>query len=622
MLNFLRAKHSRMLVWTLAVLIVVGLAGFGISNSGVLTTTQVATVGDSEIPRQEFARALDQEVRTLSQQLGRTLPMAEARQYGIENMVLGRLINDAALDEAAARLRLSAGDGVVRDQLVAIPAFKGPTGTFDRQTYVDTLRRNGLEPARFENEMRREITRQMVSASVQSAVTEPEIAVTTVLGYLGERRGFDWLRLDATQLTEPVPAPTEAQIAEEYKAHPDRYTSPETREITYVSMTPESLAAKIDVPEADLRAAYEAAADRYHTPEKRALDRIGFGTEAEAEAAKARLDSGEIDFDALAAERGFTPDQTDQGEVAASALPAAARDVIFGAAGPGIVGPVPSALGPSIYRINAILAATSVPFETARDELRQERALKLAADKITEQTASIEDLVAGGATLEEIAKETDMTLGTIALSAQSSGGIADDTAFRDLATKTEPGDATDIAQLASGGIVSLRVDAVKPPALMPLDTVKDRVIAAWTADETDRRLKALAEGFAAEIAQGTSLDALATRLGLQKQTEAPITRGEVVPGTPPALLTDIFAAAPNGTVVTPDTASVILGQVTAIAPFDPSTEQNKAIVLNARSQFTNQAANDALALLTSALRNAAGVTVNQSAIDAVMTQFP
>ena len=37
------------------------------------------------------------------------------------------------------------------------------------------------------------------------------------------------------------------------------------------------------------------------------LDRIGFGTAEEAAAARARLDAGEIDFDALAAERGLGP---------------------------------------------------------------------------------------------------------------------------------------------------------------------------------------------------------------------------------------------------------------------------------------------------------------------------
>ena len=102
-------------------------------------------------------------------------------------------------------------------------------------------------------------------------------------------------------------------------------------------------------------------------PERRLLDRIGFGTDAEAAAAKARLDAGEVDFDALAAERGLGPAEIDQGEVMAEDLAEAARDGGVRRPGPGIVGPVPTPLGPSIYRINAVLAARTTPFEQARE---------------------------------------------------------------------------------------------------------------------------------------------------------------------------------------------------------------------------------------------------------------
>ncbi|MEJ1469438.1 peptidyl-prolyl cis-trans isomerase, partial [Escherichia coli] len=86
----------------------------------------------------------------------------------------------------------------------------------------------------------------------------------------------------------------------------DRYTRPETQTITYASMTPDSIAATIEIPEEDIRAAYAADPARFSTPERRILDRIGFATTDEAAAAKARLDAGETDFDKLAAERGLT----------------------------------------------------------------------------------------------------------------------------------------------------------------------------------------------------------------------------------------------------------------------------------------------------------------------------
>lgn len=622
MLDFLRAKHSRVLVWTLLVLLVIGLAGFGIGNSGALSGDDVAVVGDQTVSEADYARALDREVRALSNQLGRALPMSEARQYGMDRMVLVRLVNDAALDGEAARLGLSVGDGTVGAQVMTVAAFRGPDGKFDRQTYEMTLRNNGLEPGAFEEDLRRETAREMLASGVQAPAAAPAGAAATILGYLGEKRGFDWIEIRAAALPEPVPVPTDDQLKAEYDAHPDRYTRPETRHVTYASVTPESLAATIDVPEADLRAAYDADPGRFNTPERRALDRIGFATDADAAAAKARLDSGAIDFDALAAERGLTPDQIDQGEVAASALVPGAREAVFGLSEPGIVGPLPSALGPSIYRVNAILAASNIPFEAARADLRAERALKLAADKIAADTAAIEDLVAGGATLEEMDSETEMTLGTIALTGASTEGIAGDAAFRDLATRAEVGETTDLEQLAGGGLVALRVDAIDPPALVPLPEVRDQVAADWTAAETGRRLTALAQGFADEVRGGLSFADLARRLGLTPAVTAPATRDAVTPGATPELVADIFAADPGGLVTAPVADGVVLAHLTAVEPFDMAAEANKAIVANAETQLRGQVAEDILALYTGALRDEAGVSLRQNQIDAVLTRLP
>ena len=197
MLGSIRSKRTNVLVWLLLIMLIVGLAGFGIGVGGGLTSTNVATVGDQEIEADAYARALDQELRALSGQIGRGLTMDEARQFGIDRMVLGRLVNDAALDGEAARLGLSTGDEAVRAQVVATPAFQGLDGSFDREAYTFALDRIGLSPAEFESLLRREAARELVAGGVQAAAALPESAALTLLGHAGERRSFAWLRLDA-----------------------------------------------------------------------------------------------------------------------------------------------------------------------------------------------------------------------------------------------------------------------------------------------------------------------------------------------------------------------------------------------------------------------------------------
>lgn len=622
MLKTFRASRSNVVVWALLILLIIGLAGFGIATTGGVGGQSVASVGDARVEADAYARALDQELQALATQIGRQLPMSEARQFGVDRMVLARLLADAALDDEAARLGISAGDEAVQAMVLATPAFQGLDGAFDREAYAFALERAGLSAREFEELLRAETARELIAGAVQSAVTMPAVAGDTLLGYAAETRRFDWIALDASLLPEPAPAPDPAEVEAFYAANPERYTRPETRRITYALLAPEALAATIDVPEEELRVAYDAAGDRYDTPERRIADRIGFGTAEEAAAALARIEAGEIDFDALAAERGLTEAAMDQGELMRADLSPEAAEAVFGAAGPGIVGPVATPLGPSLYRINAILAATSTSFEEARAELRAERALEAARAEIADAAAGVEDLLAGGARLEEIVAESDFELGTIALDAATTGGLAGDPAFRELAEAGEVGVETDLAELASGGLIALRIDAVEPPAPIPLEELRDRVAADWTAEENARRLTALADDLKAELEGGLALADLAARLGRPAGSAGPLARGAPLPEAPDGLVASVFALPAGGVAAQADGGRVALAQLAEVLPFDPTGPGAAELAANVAGQLRLQAAEDALALTVQSLQARAGVSVNQELVEQVLAQFP
>lgn len=623
MLGSFRNRRAGVFVWILLVMLMLGLAGFGIRvGSGLGGGADVARVGDERVTTDEFVTALQQELRAMNQQVGRSLPMAEARQYGLDRMVLRRLVNDAALDGEAGRLGLSTGDEAVREAVMAAPAFHGPDGKFDRTTYEFTLQNVGLRPAEFEQMIRREQARNLLTAGVESAAAMPDEAALTVLNFLGEKRGFDWIRLDAALLPAPVPAPTDADLAAFHDAHSADYTRPETRRITYASITPATLAAEIEIPEEELRAAYDADIAHFQSPEHRLLDRIAFGTEDEAKAAKARLDSGEVDFDTLATERGLKPADIDQGSVTADQLAPEARAVVFGADGPGIVGPVTTPLGPSLFRINGIEAAHTTPFDEAKSTLQTQRAAAEASAQIADDTAHIEDLIAGGATVEEIASETVMQLGTVDLSSETTGGVADDPAFRQAATGADTGVETDLIELQGGGLATLRVDEVVPPSVIPLAEIRDRVAADWTTDQTATALQKLADGYLAELKAGLAFPALAQRLDRPIRTGGPITRGDKADGTPPELVADLFAAPDGGAVARRDGDGVVLASVAAIIPFDPAAPDNAAVLAQLKAQFHQQVQADVVATYTAALRSTAGFSVNEALVDSTLARFP
>jgi peptidyl-prolyl cis-trans isomerase D len=225
MLKIFRASTSNVFFWAIIILLIVGLAGFGIGTGG-LTSAYVAKVGDREISADDYVRALENELRAITTQLGRGLSMEEARQFGVDRVVLARLVNDATLDNEADRLGISIGDEAVREQILATPAFRGIDGNFDREAYRFALDRAGLSVRAFEDQVRREIVREMMATAIEAPVVMPDTAALTILGFLGERRVFDWIALGPEDLAEPVPEASEADLVAFYEADPERYIRP------------------------------------------------------------------------------------------------------------------------------------------------------------------------------------------------------------------------------------------------------------------------------------------------------------------------------------------------------------------------------------------------------------
>ena len=155
------------LVWTLLVLVMLGLGGFGVTNFGGGITT-IGKVGDRDIETTDYARALQQEMNALSAQFGQPITFTQAQAFGLDQQVLQQVITRAALDNETARIGISAGDASVAAEITAMQAFQGTAGTFDRDAYRFTLERNNLTEAQFEQGIREDIARWTALAKARN----------------------------------------------------------------------------------------------------------------------------------------------------------------------------------------------------------------------------------------------------------------------------------------------------------------------------------------------------------------------------------------------------------------------------------------------------------------------
>jgi len=156
-----------------------------------------------------------------------------------------------------------------------------------------------------------------------------------------------------------------------------------------------------------------------------------YPTAEAAAAARAKLDAG-TSFEDLVAERNLTLADIDLGDVSKADL-GAAGEAVFALEGPGVVGPMQSDLGPALFRMNAVLPAQETPFDEARTALASEMQTDAARRAIADKVEAVDDLLAGGASLEDVAKEQGLILATTdyAEGADDNAEIAGYPAFRD-----------------------------------------------------------------------------------------------------------------------------------------------------------------------------------------------
>ncbi|MEW9920689.1 peptidyl-prolyl cis-trans isomerase [Marimonas sp. MJW-29] len=602
-------------MWVLMGLLILGLGGFGAVNlSGNIRS--IGTVGSKSIPVDSYARQLQNEIRAIEQQTGQQLPFARAQEIGLDRAVLQRLVRNRALDHEASEIGLSIGDAALREEILAISAFQGVNGEFDREAYRFALQQGGLSEAEFETSLREEAARTLLQGAILGGVRMPTAYGETLVNYVGEQRSFTWSLLDESTLAAPLPEPTDADLRAFYEANADLFVLPETKRITYALLTPDALVDEIEVPEDELRSEYDARANEYNQPERRLVERLVFSDEAAAEQAAANLEVGGTTFRALVEDRGLSLSDIDLGDVGRLELDAAG-EAVFAAEVGAVVGPLPSPLGPALFRVNGILPAQNVSFEEARPALQQELAISRAVRAVEARAEEFDDRLAGGATVEQLAEETQMELGRIDWTPETDEGIAAYNDFREAASALKIGDFPKIEQLDDGGIYAMRLDEELQERPNPFEDARDDVRAAWEEEQVVTALSAQVNDLIGTLVTEGAFEAA----GLDAIVETDMTRDAFVDGTPPGFMAEVFELEAGGVAVLPGEGSVVVVRLDEITPASEDA-QSAALLAQLNAQLNQTLAADLFNIYADDVVRRAGPQVDPRALQAVHVNFP
>ena len=617
MAKALRSKSTNIFVWILLLLLIVGLAGFGAGSFGGSFST-VGSVGDEKVTLKTYIRALNNQLNQISQQTGQQFSLEQAQLLGVDRQVLDQVLAIAALDGQVRKAGISVGDNAVKNQLMNTPAFKGLDGKFDEKAYEFALNQADLSPSEYDEILRKENARMLLQNAVSSGVKSNETYALTLLNFHRQLRSFSWSKINVSNLETPAKDPSNADLNAFYQKNADSYTIPESKNISYVSLTPTMLFDQIEVNEEDLKQLYEDNIDQYVIAEKRSLQRLIFSNQSEASAAFTAHENGTKTFEQLVSERGLTLADVSLGELSMSDLDAAVADKIFESNALGIYGPYKTDLGPTLYNVQKITPGSITTFEEATNTLQSFTKTENAIEMINGMIDEIDDLLASGATIEEVALDTDMILRTTSyFEGNGSVGIEASNEFNLEASKILKDDYPTLITLSDGSILAMRLDSIKPPFLQSFDTVKDEVKSDWINAENNKKLKTLSENIVAKLNNGATFESL----GLKGNNSADVLRSGSNGEVPATLITEIFKLNVNEIGQIEEQNTIFIARLGAITEFDAFAPVNKKWINYLSSQREQQLSQDYLESFLVAVQNREGVSIDQKSLNAIQASI-
>jgi peptidyl-prolyl cis-trans isomerase D len=540
----------------------------------------------------------------------------DARRLGVDRAILDNLIQTAALDHEALKMKLAVPDSMIATEAAANPAFQNASGAFDPDLFRRLLANNGMTEEMYLATQRRNKLRQAISGTVDGNLAAPAALVEAVYRHRNEQRDARYFVV-ATDETEISP-PTDDEITKEYEANPVAYTAPEYRSIAFIKAEPTDAAAKVQLSEQDLAAGYEKYKTDYFTPERRTLLQLSFSTLDDAQKAKSRLSSGE-DFLTLAKDLGFAEaDVTFSDKAKSDFLDPAIAEAAFAVTEGAVTDLVKGNLATVLLKAIKVSPEKQSTLEEVRVSLAERLKLERAAEDIQSIYDVVEDASASGSKLDEIAVQISIPLQVIAK--VDANGLDPDGKPVEIPYKTDVLKAAFASDVGlenapislDNGYVWYDVREVVPSAVKPFDDVKERARAAAVTKSLSSASTEKAKALVARARTGTPLDDLAKESSAEIKTVQGLKRNESAADFPASAVAAVYSIPENGftSALDPDgkSAWVVQSQSVLLPPFDPAASETKSI----SDELKTMTSADLLHSFLSAVQKDVGASINET----------
>lgn len=380
----------------------------GNTSFGGMGGASVAQVGGEEIGVGEL-RDRVQLAYNQAQQGQPGLTKTAFVESGGLDQVLNQLIDGLAFDQFASDLGFGVSKRLVDGRIADLPVFAGVSGAFDQTQFENFLRQNNITEAQLRRDLRQQLLIEQLAMPigtmprVSTAMAEPYTALL-----LEQRRGQATF-IPASPFA-PSADPGDAALREYLAQNKAKYVVPERRVLQY-ALFDRSDAPVPAVTDAEIAEVYKTNAARYAASETRRFAQVIAPDRSTADAIAAKVRGG-TSLAAAAEAAGLaaaTTGDLSQSSYAATTSDAAAK-AGFAAAQGDVLGPTQTALGWVVARVEDVTANPARSLAEATPEIREELAKNKANETLVDYYNAIQDAVNGGASIAEVATDRKLEL--------------------------------------------------------------------------------------------------------------------------------------------------------------------------------------------------------------------
>jgi peptidyl-prolyl cis-trans isomerase D len=516
----------------------------------------VAVVNGESIPVERFQRRYQQTMEMYAQVMRDRFSADMAERMGLRQQVVEDLVQETLAFQQAQAEGLAVRDEELNAHIHAIPAFH-ESGRFTLKRYEETLRRVGYTKSGFEDEMRRQLTRQKIQRAVREGVKVSEAEIEQAYVHQREEARVGWALVEVAPLMAGVQASDE-ELAAYLKESGEQFRQPERRRVQYVAVNPQDF--KVTAPDADVEKYYADNPAEFSTPRQAKVSHIlarvpeTGGSEAEDKAkakvadAIKRIRAGEdfakvakdLSEDPGSAARGGDLDWVSKGEMVPQFEQAAF------ALGKGELTPEPvrSPFGFHAIKVFDVREATRKPLKEVAGQIRTklaaeaaEKAARAKADEIRAKLLGAPDFMAEARTLGQAPLET-----TIAR--REAMPFAPPDSMEEAAFGLAAGGVSTVVTTPAGFVVMKHVASL-PAAVPPLEEIKAQVSSAVRR----RKAEAIALETATQLvadAKAGDFEAAAKKAGAQSGTTQRFSRAKPAERLPGNVMLKALETAPEG----------------------------------------------------------------------------